>query len=101
MQLDFHSRNSLRKIWQNTRFRGGSKAGATSRMKRFVIIVNGFHPLTIITKRSILDVAVALDPPLRSSLRKPALSHILPSDHQTLTAGIKKMKQFESSLVDE
>ena len=33
-------------------------------MKRFVIIVNGFQPLTIITKRSISDVAASLDPPL-------------------------------------
>ena len=30
-------------------------------MERFVIIVNGFQPLTIISKRSILDVAAALD----------------------------------------
>ena len=45
-------------------FRGGSRAAATSKMERFVIIVNGFQPLTIITKRSILDVAAALDPPL-------------------------------------
>ena len=30
----------------------------------FVIIVNGFQPLTIITKSSILDVAAVLDPPL-------------------------------------
>ena len=29
-----------------------------------MIIVNGFQPLTIITKRSILDVAAALDPTL-------------------------------------
>ena len=29
-----------------------------------MIIVNGFQPLTIITKSSILDVAAALDPPL-------------------------------------
>ena len=43
--------------------RGGSRATATSKMERFVIIVNGFQPLTIITKRSILDVAAALDPP--------------------------------------
>ena len=35
-----------------------------TKMERFVIIVNGFQPLTIITKRSILDVAAALDPPL-------------------------------------
>ena len=31
-------------------------------MERFVIMVSGFQPLTIITKRSILDVAAALDP---------------------------------------
>ena len=36
-------------------------------MKRFVIIVNGFQPLTIITKHSILDVVAALDPPLNSA----------------------------------
>ena len=45
-------------------FRGGSRAAATSKMERFVIIVNGWKPLTVITKRSILDVAAALDPPL-------------------------------------
>ena len=44
--------------------RGGSRAAATSKMERFVIIVNGFQPLTIITKQSILDVAVVLDPPV-------------------------------------
>ena len=38
--------------------RSGSGAAATSKMECFVIIVNGF------TKRSILDVAAALDPPL-------------------------------------
>ena len=43
-------------------FRGGSRTAATSKMERFVIIVNGWKPLTIITKRSILDVAAALDP---------------------------------------
>ena len=44
--------------------RGGSRTAATSKMERFVIIVNGFQPLTIITKHSILVVAAALDPPL-------------------------------------
>ena len=34
-------------------------------MDHFVIIVNGSKPLTIITKRSILDVAAVLDPPLQ------------------------------------
>ena len=43
---------------------GTSRAAATSKMKCFVIIVNGWKPLTIITKHSILDVAAALDPPL-------------------------------------
>ena len=45
-------------------FRSGSRTAATSKMERFVIIVNGWKPLTIITKCSILDVAVVLDPPL-------------------------------------
>ena len=42
--------------------RGGSKTAATSNMEFFVIIVNGFQSLTIITKCSILDVAAVLDP---------------------------------------
>ena len=50
-------------------YRGGSRAAATSKMEHFVIIVNGFQPLTIITKRSILDVAAALDPPLIYTLK--------------------------------
>ena len=49
--------------------RGGSRTAATSKMERFVIIVNGLKPLTIITKRSILDVAAVLDPPLVSTVR--------------------------------
>ena len=44
--------------------RGGSRTAATSKMEDFVIIVNGWKPLTIITKTSILDVSVVLDPPL-------------------------------------
>ena len=56
--------------------RGGSRAAATSKMERFVIIVNGCKPLTIITKRSILDVAAVLDPPLelyQSQTRQPQM----------------------------
>ena len=37
---------------------------ATSKMERFVIIVNSWKLLTIIAKCSILDVAAALNPPL-------------------------------------
>ena len=44
--------------------RGGSRTAATSKIERFVIIVNGWKTLTIITKRSILDVTALLDPPL-------------------------------------
>ena len=33
-------------------------------MKRFVTILNGWKPLTVITNRSILDVAAVLDLPL-------------------------------------
>ena len=45
-------------------FRGGFRAAATSEMESFVIIVNGFQPLTIITKLSIVDVTAVLDQPL-------------------------------------
>ena len=44
--------------------RGRSRPAATSKMERFVVIVNDWKPLTIIIKRSILDVGAALDPPL-------------------------------------
>ena len=43
--------------------RGRSRAVTISKMERFVIIVNGWKPLTIIIKRYILDVAASLDPP--------------------------------------
>ena len=45
-------------------FRGGSRTAATSKTDRFVIIVNCWKLLTIITKCSIFDVAAVLDPPL-------------------------------------
>ena len=51
--------------------RDGSRTAAKSRMECFVIIVNGFQPLTIITKLSILDVAVGLVPPLTLSRITP------------------------------
>ena len=51
--------------------RGGSRATATSKMERFVIIVNGWKPLTIIPEYSILHVAAALDPPLMITCQEP------------------------------
>ena len=46
--------------------RGGSRTAATSKMERFVILSQSvnYYQLTIITKRSILNVAAVLDPPL-------------------------------------
>ena len=63
--------STVRKICQiappkktNKGRRGGSRTPATSKMELFMIIVNGWKPLTIITKSSILDVAGVLDLPL-------------------------------------
>ena len=56
--------------------RGGSRAAATPKMERFVVIVNGWKPLTVITKRTILDIAAALDPPLHCSYQHYQLGRI-------------------------
>ena len=67
-------------VWINSFIiynRGGSTTDTTSKMECFVIIVNGFQPLTTITKCSILDVAVALDPSLHSVCLYNLLSVIL------------------------
>ena len=45
-------------------FRGGSTTAETSKMEHFVIIVNVWKQLIIITKNSILDVSTVVDPPL-------------------------------------
>ena len=68
--------------WKEQIFKnvGGSRTAATSKMERFVIILNCFQPLTIITKHSILDVAAALDLPLKNvgvtKLLQKKLTHI-------------------------
>ena len=51
-----------------------------------MIIVNGWKPLTVITKRSILDVAAALDPPLSTSKKSSAFwkQNLLPNNWQSL-----------------
>ena len=48
----------------NRSIKCGSRIAATSKMEHFVITVNGFQPLTINTKGSILDVAAIQDLPL-------------------------------------
>ena len=57
-------RKVLRTNQLGTSIRGGSETAATSKMQHFVIIVSGWQLFTISTKRSILDVAAVLDPPL-------------------------------------
>ena len=47
--------------------RAGSRTAATSKTELFVIIVNGFQALTVVTSSSILDVAAVLDPPLKNA----------------------------------
>ena len=55
------------KVYFRDKARGVSRTAAISKMEGFVLMVNGFQPLTIITKCSILDVAAALDPPLKAT----------------------------------
>ena len=70
--------------------RRGSRTAATSKMEYFVIIVNGFQPLTIITKRSILDVAAVLDPPLLKVFQKRDLFKSFPKDHAITNSMLEK-----------
>ena len=65
LQMAGEKIQNRKRVWK---FRGGSRVATTSNMECFVIIVNGFQPLTIITKCSILDVAAALDPPLKQKV---------------------------------
>ena len=53
--------------------RVGSRTAATSRVELFVIIVNGFQTLTIITKSSTLDAAAVLDPRLIPAISNPLI----------------------------
>ena len=58
-------------------FSGGCRTAATSKMELFVVIGNGWKPLTIITQSSILNVAAVLDPRLVSYLKNNTKSHRL------------------------
>ena len=51
-------------FFKNSMIRGGSRTAARFKMENFVKTGNGWKPLTIITKCSILDVGAVLDPPL-------------------------------------
>ena len=56
----------------NRSIKCGSTIAATSKMEHFVITVNGFQPLNIIIKLSILDVAAVLDSSLADIIEKKA-----------------------------
>ena len=56
----------LVKMGYDNPIRGRSRATAKFKMERFVIIVNGWKPLAIITKRSILNIAATQDTPLKA-----------------------------------
>ena len=46
--------------------RSGSRTTSASKIERFAIIVKGWKPLTVFTKRFILDVVAVLDLPLNT-----------------------------------
>ena len=68
MRLDESNKHHINIFQKLFAARDGSRTTATSEMECFVIIVNGWKPLTIITKHPILDAAAALDPPLAALL---------------------------------
>ena len=50
-------------LLEDYRHQRRSRTAATSKMERFVIVVNGLKPLTSIIRCSILDIAAVLYPP--------------------------------------
>ena len=79
--------------------RGRSRAAATSKMERFMIKVNGWKPLTSITKHSILDIAAVPDPPLIIS---ESLGHIdLPPTLNELLSYIIFNKGYEHHITSK
>ena len=64
----FGQKARLEGLRQQLLVRDRSRTAATSTMEHFLMIVNGWKLLTIITKCFILDVAAVLDPPLASAL---------------------------------
>ena len=68
------------------RTRGGSRAATTTKMERFVIIVNSFRVNPV--KRFILDVTEALDPSLKTALKQPIrIKYLIKQKPQGALAG--------------
>ena len=90
----------------STKSRGRSRTTATSKMERFVIIVNGFQPLTIITKHSILDVAAVLDPLLKSIIEQlqsawKSFFSVIIANAQNKDQGLIQIKWWEKVQCNE
>ena len=66
----------LTRVQKDSCSRGGSRTPATSNMEHFVIIVNGWKPLTTFPKSSILDVAVVLDFPMLKDVHLTSVYYI-------------------------
>ena len=65
-------------------------------------IVNGFQPLTIITKHSILDVAAVLDPPLQLNVSPKSLeSSKLISDALAAYVNARSIVNFNVSRFND
>ena len=62
-----------------------------------MIIVNGWKPLTIITKYSILDVAASLDPPLKRTVSAELRSVLSLSSLQLLSHSLSIFSSCVSS----
>ena len=76
--------------------RGGSRTAATSQMEPFVITVNAWKLLTIITKRSILDVTSVLDLRLKIS----ALSSVKIDKYEYI-AGEEILPSDQSRIIEQ
>ena len=63
-KLFFFSGSKKKDILFSNPIRGGSRTVATSKLEHFMIIFNGWKPLTNIAKSSALNVSAVLDPPL-------------------------------------
>ena len=69
-------------------------------MECFVIIVDDFHPLTIITKCSILDVPAELDLPVKTCYKTADRKSISPHIHvmTSLFMGKQKLNTMRGSF---
>ena len=85
--------------------RGGSRTTSTSKMELFVIMVKDFQHSTILTKCSILDDAVVLDPHLqisyKSALQKEQAPRTFLVSSEANPLGCHFFDFYEEGVVDQ